>query len=178
MDTVVSDPVRPEPDQRQALLALYGEALPVLYGYLIRRCGSAGVAEELTSEAFLAAVGQIRRQRVTAVTLPWLIGIARHKLVDHWRRQEVEQRALALVELDDIEDHWDATLVSLDALATLANLAPHHRGALTLRYLDGLSVPEVADHLRRTVGATEVLLVRARRAFRAAYEVGHTEEAP
>jgi RNA polymerase sigma-70 factor (ECF subfamily) len=31
-------------------------------------------------------------------------------------------------------------------------------------------VRDVADHLGRTVGATEVLLVRARAAFRASYE--------
>ena len=45
----------------------------------------------------------------------------------------------------------------------------HHRAALTLRYLDGLPVPEVANHLGRTVHATEALLVRARTAFRHAY---------
>ena len=48
----------------------------------------------------------------------------------------------------------------------LASLGPHHRAALTLRYADGLPVPEVAEHLGRTVHATEALLVRARRAFR------------
>ncbi len=39
----------------------------------------------------------------------------------------------------------------------------------TFSVLDGLAVPEVADHLGRTVHATEALLVRARDAFRAAY---------
>ena len=42
----------------------------------------------------------------------------------------------------------------------------------TLRYLDGLSVPEVAEHLGRTVHATEALLVRARNAFRVALRRG------
>ena len=51
----------------------------------------------------------------------------------------------------------------------LAGLGPHHRLALTLRYLDGLPVPEVAQLLDRTVHATEALLVRARLAFRRAY---------
>jgi RNA polymerase sigma-70 factor, ECF subfamily len=46
-------------------------------------------------------------------------------------------------------------------------LGPHHRAALTLRYLDGLPV---AEHLGRTLHAAEALLVRARAAFRAAYE--------
>ena len=48
-------------------------------------------------------------------------------------------------------------------------LGAHHRAALTLRYLDGLPVPEVARHLDRTVHATEALLVRARAAFRRTY---------
>jgi RNA polymerase sigma-70 factor (ECF subfamily) len=48
-------------------------------------------------------------------------------------------------------------------------LGPHHRAALTLRYLDGLPVLEVAAHLGRTLHATEALLVRARAAFRQAY---------
>ncbi len=42
-------------------------------------------------------------------------------------------------------------------------------GAPTLRYLDGLPVPEVARHLNRTLHATEALLVRARAAFRRIY---------
>jgi len=42
---------------------------------------------------------------------------------------------------------------------------------LTLRYLDDLSVPEVAALLQRTVHGTEALLVRARAAFRRSYAV-------
>ena len=52
----------------------------------------------------------------------------------------------------------------------LDQLGVHHRAALTLRYLDGLPVPEVARHLDRTVHATEALLVRARAAFRRIYD--------
>jgi RNA polymerase sigma-70 factor (ECF subfamily) len=56
------------------------------------------------------------------------------------------------------------------AREVLARLAPQHRAALTLRYLDGLGVPEAASVLERTVAATEALLVRARREFRHVYE--------
>ena len=52
----------------------------------------------------------------------------------------------------------------------LDRLGAHHRAALTLRYLDGLPVREVAQHLDRTLHATEALLVRARAAFRRIYE--------
>ncbi len=51
----------------------------------------------------------------------------------------------------------------------LAHLGAHHQTVLTLRYLDGLPVPEVADLMGRSVHATEALLVRATGAFRRAY---------
>ena len=57
----------------------------------------------------------------------------------------------------------------MTAQATLDLLAPQHRLALTLRYVDDLSVPEMAHLLGRTVHATEGLLVRARTAFRRRY---------
>ncbi len=158
------------PDQRRALVILYDSALPEVYGYLASRCGSASVAEDLTSETFLAAVDAVRRGRVPDLTVAWLIGVARHKLVDHWRRREVEDRALKAIDDPAPEDRWEVQLDALVAHRTLADLAPQHRSALTLRYLDGLPVREVASCLGRTEGATEVLLVRARAAFRVRYE--------
>lgn len=159
------------PDQRHALVDLYDRALPDVYGYLAARCGSASVAEDLTSETFLAAVDAVRRGAVPHLSVAWLIGVARHKLVDHWRRNERDQRLTA--ELDQpppSDDQWDVHLDVLTAHETLAALGGHHRSALALRYLDGLPVREVAACLGRTEGATEVLLVRARAAFRERYE--------
>jgi RNA polymerase sigma-70 factor (ECF subfamily) len=169
MEGVVTSPST-SADQRRALIDLYDQAMPEVYGYLLSRCGSAGTAEDLTSETFLAAVDAVRRGTVPDLTVAWLIGVARHKLVDHWRRQGRER------EVDDPDhapvDEWDVRLDQFTARATLAELGPHHRSALTLRYLDGLPVREVAACLGRTEGATEVLLVRAKAAFRARYEIG------
>lgn len=152
------------------LLELYDEALPQVYGYLLSRCGQRALAEDLTAETFLAAVGT-----GTEVSVPWLIGVARHKLVDHWRRQSREARSLALVE-PAAEPRWeDCVLDVVTAHEVLGRLGPHHRAALTLRYLDGLPVPEVARLLDRTLHATEALLVRARVAFRRAYDTPGTE---
>lgn len=163
----------PTPEQGSTLLALYDAALPEVYGYLASRCGSATVAEDLTSETFLAAVAALRRDRVPDLNVAWLIGVARHKLVDHWRRREREDRSLRAVESDPLggdHDEWDVRLDALTAQRTLESLGAHHRSALTLRYLDGLPVRQVAACLGRTEGATEVLLVRARAAFRDRYE--------
>ena len=157
-----------------AVLDLYDRALPEIHGYLLSRCRDSQLAEDLTSDTFLAAVSAVRRDAVPDLTIAWLITVARNKLVDHWRRQEREERKLRLVHDagDEVTDDWDATVDAAVAHGILAGLGAHHRAALSLRYLDGLPVPEVAEALGRTVHATEALLVRARVAFRKAYEGG------
>ena len=158
-------------DSGTDLLRLYDDALPQVYGYLLSRCGHASTAEDLTAETFLAAVDAVRRPNPTGVSVAWLIGVARHKLVDHWRRQARDQRDLQVIGglAEDNLDPWDEFLDAVRVRDTLALLGAHHRAALTFRYLDGLPVREVAALLERTLHATEALLVRARAAFRRAY---------
>jgi RNA polymerase sigma-70 factor, ECF subfamily len=157
-------------DRNAAFLAFYDEALPHVYRYLSSRCGQA-LAEDLTAETFLAAVDAVRRDDPPPVGLPWIMGVARHKLVDLWRRQARQERGLRLL-ADPVEqstDPWDARLDRVRAHQVLAGMATQHRAALTLRYIDDLPVPEVASLMGRSVHATEALLVRARSAFRRAY---------
>ena len=168
----MSEHPRVRPDPALALLKIYDSALPQVYGYLLSRCRDRVLAQDLTAETFLAAVDGARKQPTPPISTAWLIGVARHKLADHWRRAEREQRGLRLAhqQTEEITDPWEVEIDTVVAHQVLDALGPHHRAALTLRYLDGLPVPQVADHLGRSVHATEALLVRARAAFRTAYE--------
>jgi RNA polymerase sigma-70 factor (ECF subfamily) len=156
------------------LAGLYPEALPEVYGYLLHRVRDARKAEDLASETFLQAVRSLRDGTIGQVTTPWLITVARHKLVDHWRREATAGRAMSSAAAQADErgalNEWDARLDRLRAEEVLGRLTAQNRAALTLRYLDGLKVAEVAALLGRTVHATEALLVRARVAFRRSYE--------
>ncbi|MGH3265813.1 MAG: RNA polymerase sigma factor, partial [Trebonia sp.] len=127
------------PDPALGLLELYDDALPHVYGYLLARCGDAGLAEDLTADSFLAAVQAVRKPGAPEPSAPWLIGVARHKLADHWRRVEREQRGLRLLDGEPAaDDPWETAVDRIRAGEVLARLGPHHRAALTLRYLDGL----------------------------------------
>jgi len=172
-------PPVPTGDRRHELIELYDASMPEVYGYLAVRCGSTAVAEDLTSETFLAAADAIERDTVPDLTVAWLIGVARHKLADHWRRLAREERLLTAIDAqpDPDPDPWDVHLDLLTAHQVLGRLGAHHRSVLVLRYLDGLPVRLVAEHLDRTEHATEALLVRARRAFRHLYEHAHDEHA-
>ena len=158
-----------EPGSIDDLVDMYPRALPQVYGYLLPRCGSVAVAEDLAAETFMAAVDGLERGAAPQPSVAWLIGVARHKLVDHWRRTEREQRSLPLSAGNDVDDPWPS-LLDVDAVHTvLTRLSPPQRTALVLRYLDGLSVAEVADYVGRSLHATETLLVRARSTLRRVY---------
>jgi RNA polymerase sigma-70 factor (ECF subfamily) len=158
----------------ERLLATYDKGVAVVYAYLRRRVGSQDLAEELTAETFLAAAATVTRDPPSgpdSVTVGWLVGIARHKLVDHWRRAAREERTLTVLGTDEeIAEPWEAVLDRFRAERVLAELPTQHRAVLTLRYLDDLAVRDVAELLGRTEHATEALLVRARRRFREAYD--------
>jgi RNA polymerase sigma-70 factor (ECF subfamily) len=157
-------------DLGSGFLAFYDDALPHVYGYLAARCRTRAVAEDLTTETFLAAIDAVRRDDPPPVSVRWIIGVARHKLADHWRREARQQRHLhELVDEAGGADPWEEKVDAIAARRALDLLAPQQRAALTLRYLDDLPVPEVATLLGRTVHATEALLVRSKAAFRRCY---------
>lgn len=111
---------------------------------------------------------------MVAAPLPWVLGIARHKLLDHYRRQGRTDRLIVpwQADLDDrvpfpTPNPGDEA-ASARALAALAAVPSSQREALVLRYLDHLPVPEIARELGRSVHAVESLLARGRASFRRA----------
>ncbi len=148
----------------------------MVYGYFVRRCGDRGAAEDLTSETFLAAMDAACKAEPPPFSIAWLLGVARHKLADHYRRgpDRLSVPVAEPPEPVEVTDDWDAELDRMVAEAVLARLAEPHRRVLVLvlRDMDHCSVGECAELIGRTVHATEALLVRARRAFKKQYPEG------
>ena len=165
------EPAADEASTSRAFVDLYRRAVPDVYSYLASRVGDRGAAEDLTQEVFIA--GARCAARGDAVDLRWLIAVARHKLVDHWRALAREDRKLTVVaSLEPQPRHVEQPVPREPGVvsAALAALNPTYRAALVLRHVDELSVPEVADLLGRSVEATEQVLSRARSAFRTTYQ--------
>jgi RNA polymerase sigma-70 factor (ECF subfamily) len=168
--TVVTEVAQRLDRDPESFRAFYDEALPRIYGYFLHRCGgSVPVAEDLTSETFLAAVRELRRGRRVEEPLAWLFGIARHKLLDHYRvaakrdRPFVEGVTPEAPDVDSAEESDDRVV------AALAAVAAAQRAALVLCYVDGLSASEAAAAMGRSVPAIHSLLERGRASFKRAY---------
>jgi RNA polymerase sigma-70 factor (ECF subfamily) len=152
-----------------AFLEFYDRASGEVSRYFVRGVlGDRATAEDLTQEAFAAVVVAARAGRPEALTMPWVMGVARHKLVDHYRRSAADQRHLAQVwsrtsdELElDVLDSCDPSRV----LEMMRKLIPQYRLVLVLKYVDEQSAQEIAITLNRSLHATNSLLSRARRAL-------------
>lgn len=159
-----------------AFRRFYDQALPRVYGYLLHRCrGDAALAEDLTQTAFGEAIRNRAAYDGRSDPLTWLIGIARHKLLDQFRADERdERRRMHLVVREIVLDRDGIAWRDVDereALGrALGRLTAMQRAVLILHYADGLAVREVARELGRSESATESLLARAREALRDAYE--------
>lgn len=152
---------------------LFDTALPEVFTYLRRRCHSTVLAEDLTSATFIRATTAAVRNPNQAITIGWLITIARNLLVDHWRREALHTRTVELVERQQsFADPWEEVIDAEWARSLLVELRSEHRTVLTLRYLDDLAVSTIAELMDRSVRATESLLVRARAALRSHYQQG------
>jgi RNA polymerase sigma-70 factor (ECF subfamily) len=155
--------------------AWYERSLPRVYAYLFHRCGrNPELAEELAQQAFVEAVRSRARFRGHSDAVTWVIGIARNKLVDHFRRAERDQRrhaALVAREFAQVAPAADLSPIGPDEIdEALAVLPPLQRAVLVLHYMDHLPVRDVALSIGKSEAATASLLARGRDAFRQAYQ--------
>jgi len=151
-------------DTPERFAAFYRMHLPDVFGYVLRLCaGDRAQAEDLTQDVWLALVEELRLGRTERADVRWLITVARSRFIDAARRERLRRSKLELIRREPLSDD-DPT--SSDVLDRLDQLQPLHRAVLVLRYVDGLSVPEVATVIGRKVTPTNSLLARARAELR------------
>jgi hypothetical protein len=156
------------PDPAFGLLELYDDALPHVYGYLLARCGDTALAEDLTAESFLAAVDAVRKPGAPGPSVPWLIGVARHKLADHWRRVEREHRKLRLLDHEPaiVDDPWETVVDRIRARDVLDSRCATSTGCRCPRWPGTWTGPCTPPRrcwcgpARRSAGSTRVRRAR------------------
>ena len=147
-----------------------------LYAYIAHRLvPNTAQAEDLVQEVFLAAMQNIRAYTGKSSLQGWLIGIARHKVDDHYR-QVLRDSRLDDVEALDIESGEDIEAASHQsyqrskALELLGRLREDYRLLLRWRYWDLKSASEMAELTGKSEKAIERAVARARVQFRKLWE--------
>ena len=101
--------------------------------------------------------------------------MARNKLFDVFRRQVTHEEKLKLVANDaGGRDEIDIA-ERLRVEAALGVLPVHYRLVLTLHYINGMTVRDIAAELEKSLKSVEGLITRARRELAAALEADDTD---
>ncbi|QJU57798.1 sigma-70 family RNA polymerase sigma factor [Sphingomonas sp. AP4-R1] len=133
----------------------------------LQRTAGQDMAEDLAQEVWIRALRGIPRLRDGAKLRAWLFGIAHHVAIDRLRHRYAETAMLAAVaDVPAAEPDADAETRSLLLNAELARLPLVEREALTLFYLEGLSLAELADVQAVPIGTAKSRLFRARQMLR------------
>ena len=159
-------------DPRDFFRALY----PRLYGFVFLRTDALGDdVEEIVQEALLDAWRARPSFSGGSSLETWIFSIARHKVADYWRRRNrspeihtpLVRDALERIESDLIPEALiDQVETRRQVAATLERLPAPYAQVLEMRYLEGISVPDIAGRLKETPSAVESRLTRARESFR------------
>jgi RNA polymerase sigma-70 factor, ECF subfamily len=131
------------------------------------------LVEDLIQEIVFAAWQALPSYRGNANLRSWVIGIARHKVEDYYRKRlqalevhEEDESSLEPAVTPGFEEQIDSAALRGKVQETLASLPEAYALALMWRYRDEKSVREMAQLAGKTEKAMERLLARARQNFR------------
>ena len=151
-----------------ALSELYDRYEAKIFNYIYRRTGDEVLAEDFTSQVFLKMLESIRDQKAWHSSFSgWLYRIAHNLVIDHYRRKERQ----SAVELEDtspvtsdeapLEVKVEQTLDAERVRSAIRRLTEEQAEVVSLRFLEGYSISEVAAMMNRTEGAVKALQYRA-----------------
>ena len=175
-------------DERQLVSAILGKDRKAtaqfvsryanaIYGYVNHRLAPrTDLVEDVVQDVFLAALASLASFQGTSSLRTWLLGIARHKVEDHYRRrlrapEPLDEEAAGASTDDPLPDEAiDRERVREKAQQVLQQLPEAHRVVLVWRYWENRSVRDIAEATGKTEKAVERMLARARARFRALWE--------
>lgn len=171
----------------------------VLFRYAMVRVRNPIVAEDLVQETLLAALQSAPSFAARSSERTWLVGILKHKLIDHYRRARRETPASELEpdptggdahfrDSGEWVDHWRVSHAPSNCEVTPAAAFEHAEfwrtfdacleplpertaRAFTLREIDGLETSEICEILDVSTSNLLVMLHRARLRLRRCLEV-------
>ncbi len=158
-----------------------------VYRYVICRVeNNHAEAEEIVGDVFFQAFRDIGSYDARRAPTPWLLGIARHRVLDFYRRkgrrpvlelafskfdEEFTKRLFDIEKGELPETELERTEMARVVELVLSELPNEYEQVLRLRYIEDRRVKDVAEELGATPKVAEARLFRARNAFREAFKV-------
>ena len=153
---------------RAAFTALYERCIDRVYRHVYYKVSSHADAEDITQEAFVKAWKSIHKyKRTGAPFVTWIIAIAGHLVIDHYRRQ---QKVVVTDEIYEVKPNTQISDPAREAEVNFNNavireavlkLKGDKQKVILMHFIDGLTYEEIARALNKKEGAIRVIQYRA-----------------
>lgn len=145
---------------------VYRAYFDAVYRYALRLTrGNASLADDITSDTFMAAMRGIHRFRGDSSMQSWLCQIAKHRYIDHLRKQEKVRTVENFPDLPDHDTPEEQVIRSEAASAALRaidSLPEPYREIFLLRYRDQMGFRDIGQLYQRSANWACVCYHRAR----------------
>jgi RNA polymerase sigma-70 factor (ECF subfamily) len=167
---------RAQAGEADAFGQLYDRYADTVFRFIYFRVGNRQLAEDLSSETFLRALKRIGSFTWQGRDLgAWLVTIARNLVADHFKsgRYRLEITTGDVLDADKEDRGPEGTpetavvdhITNVALLTAVKQLNPEQQECIVLRFLQGFSVAETAQAMRKNEGAIKALQYRAVRAL-------------
>lgn len=145
---------------------IYDQYVVKIYRFVLLKVDSQETAEDLCSEVFTNVFKEYQKQKIENIQA-FLYQVARHIIADHYR-ERVGFRTVPLDDTDELFDSGESLFENAvinseleEVKRALAELRDEYQNFIIWRYLDELSIPEIAQITGKTEGGVRIGLHRA-----------------
>jgi RNA polymerase sigma-70 factor (ECF subfamily) len=153
--------------ESEAFGLLYDHYQPQIYRFIILKVSRREEAEDLTHQVFVAAWKNMPNYEDQGYPFSsWLYQIARNQVIDHYRLKKPdvsleEEMVLEIPGSHDTEGQVEERLAIGKVQEALRKLSQEYQDVVIMRFVEELSVREVAQAVGKSEGAIKVMQHRA-----------------
>ncbi len=149
----------------------YNKTHKRLTTFILGRVKNRSDAEEIVQDVYLSFLDSLPLFRGRSKLSTFLFSIARHEVLDYWRKRYAKKAILTVPFVDQVytEKLYSSALLNNEIERVYKKLSDEHVVVLKLKYEDGFSVIQIAKRLMISIKAAESRLFRARKAFQEVY---------
>ncbi len=145
-----------------------------LKGYVFQKIGNQQEAEEIFQDVLVSATDCLSFYKGESSFFTWVCGIANHKIVDFYRKKKIKTILFSHFPfLENLateallpDEKMEKEELRKEVKKILASLTEGYQEILRLKYVEELTIKQIAKKLKTSFKSIESRLFRARQAFK------------
>jgi len=158
--------------ESKAIADFYSSHIDAIYRSVFNQVGRDQQAtQDIVQDTFIAAIKSAKNFEGKSSVFTWLYGIAHRKVADYFRKKKLDGKYASHYQdapqdifevLEDPVNLEENAIIKTYLQDILRQMPLHYRQILLLKYIDGMSVAEIASIMNKSNKSVEGILSRAR----------------